>query len=122
MRSVLVVDDEPSSRYALSRVLSANGFEVHAAADYLGALRVVDAQPIDLLVTDIVMPKGMNGFALARMAQMRRREMKVLYVTGYDVPTDEAISRVLRKPVADEQLLEEVNRALAGTPDAPANT
>ena len=51
------------------------------------ALEVLEAErPIDLLITDIVMPGSVNGIALSRMARLRRRDLKVVYLTGYNVP------------------------------------
>lgn len=72
-------------------------------------------QPLDLLLTDIVVPEGVNGMALSRMALMCRRDLKIIYITGYDLPgaEREALDPILRKPVADEVLLAEVRRALA---------
>jgi CheY-like chemotaxis protein len=64
-------------------------------------------------ITAILMPDRIHGFALARMARMRRPELKVLYLTAYDLPTDEAIGKVLRKPVTDTMLADEIRRALA---------
>ncbi len=113
MKRILVVDDEPSSRYSVSRLLSSVGFEVTAAADYLSALQELAKNEIKLLITDVVMPKGINGFALARMAQMKQHDLKVIYITGYDVPTEEAAGKILRKPFTDRNLLDEVDQALA---------
>ena len=59
------------------------------------------------------MPDRVHGFALARMARMRRRSLGVIYITGYDVPTTEAVGTVLRKPISAEKLVDEVRRALA---------
>ena len=59
------------------------------------------------------MPKGMNGFALARMARLRQRDLKVIYVTAFDVPTDEAVAPIMRKPVEAAMLVPEVKAHLA---------
>ena len=68
---------------------------------------------VDLLVVDLVMP-GVNGFALARMARMRRHDLKVVYVTGYDdIPVIEAMGPILRKPVGAEMLVATVRRELS---------
>lgn len=112
---ILVVDDEEGFLYSSSKALRQAGYEVTAAATYTKALDVLcDDKPLDLLVTDIVMPNQVHGFALGRMGKMRRRHLKVLYLTGYDVPTHEAIGKVLRKPIGDNELIEEVKLALAG--------
>jgi hypothetical protein len=61
------------------------------------------------------MPDRVNGIALSRMARMRRPELKVIYLTAYDIPgiEDEAIGTVLRKPIDDEHLITEARRVLA---------
>ncbi|HWE76482.1 MAG TPA: response regulator [Stellaceae bacterium] len=111
---VLVVDDDDAFRYALVKMLADAGFEAVEAPDYRLALDILDdKKPMALLVMDIVIPV-VNGFALARMARMRHREVKVIYVSAFDVPVDEAIGPVLRKPVDSDTLMAEVRKALAG--------
>jgi CheY-like chemotaxis protein len=111
---ILLVDDDDSYRYAAKKLLTEAGFEVTAAPDYRQALDVINGDaPLDLLLTDVVMPNRVNGFALARMAKMRRMSLPVLYMTAFDVPTNEAMGKILRKPIADELLLAEVKEALA---------
>ncbi len=109
----LVVDDDDAFRYATAKLLADAGFETVEAPDYRQALEILDEKkPLDLLLMDIVIP-GVNGFALARMARMRHRSLKVIYLSGFDVPTDEAIGPVLRKPVEGGVLLAEIRKALA---------
>jgi CheY-like chemotaxis protein len=113
---ILVVDDDPAFGEATARMLRAAGFEVFLAPDYRLALEDLEStRPIDLLITDIVMPDRVNGIALSRMARMRRPELKVIYLTAYDIPgvEDDAIGPVLRKPIDGEQLVAEVRSALA---------
>ena len=113
---ILVVDDDKICGDAIVRVLRAAGFEVSFAPDHRLALENLEStRPIDLLITDIVMPDRVNGLALSRMARMRRPELKVIYLTAYDIPglEDEAAGPVLRKPIDDERLLAEVRRVLA---------
>ncbi|HEX3952016.1 MAG TPA: response regulator [Stellaceae bacterium] len=113
---ILVVDDEEAFRYSTAKILERAGFEVAVAEDYRTALvRLESDEPLDLLISDVVMPNRVNGFALARMAQMRRRGLKVLYVTSYDLPTIEAEGKVLRKPICEEDLVREVRAILAGS-------
>ena len=63
------------------------------------------------------MPGSVNGLALSRMARMRRKDLKILYVTGYSIPgaEREALGPILLKPVDDQQLVAEVERALGWT-------
>lgn len=112
---ILVVEDEAANRYGVTRALEQAGFDVRSVPDHREALYVFNSDaPLDLLVTDVVMPDRVNGFALARMARMKRPDLKVLYMTAFDVPTDEADGKVLRKPIADEDLLAAVRACLAG--------
>lgn len=113
---ILVVEDDEGYALALDRMLTAAGFHVSVAMDFRGALEVLEAdRPLDLMVSDIVMPDSVNGLALSRMARMRRRDLKLIYVTGYDVPgiEDQAMGPVLKKPVEKTRLIDEIERALA---------
>jgi CheY-like chemotaxis protein len=113
---ILLVDDDLAFCDATARVLRAAHFEVFQAADHRLALEDLEStRPIDLLITDIVMPERVNGVALSRMARIRRPGLKVIYITSYDIPgvEDEVIGPVLRKPIDDEHLLAEVRRVLA---------
>lgn len=113
--SILVVDDDEASRLSLGALLQRVGYQVQTAPDFRLALELLEGdQPIDLLLTDIVMPDRVNGLALARMARLRRRDIRLLYVTGYDIPglETEALGHVLRKPFGEDDLLEAIRRAL----------
>jgi len=110
---ILLVDDDEGFRYAASKALRNSGFEVVAAADYRDALATLESdKPVDLLLTDVVMPDRIHGFALARMALMRRPKLKILYLSAYDIPTNEASGKVLRKPISNTDLLAEIRLAL----------
>lgn len=111
-RRVLLVEDDVSFSYSAHKALNQAGFDVIVANDYLHALKAIDEEQIDLLLTDIVMPK-VNGFALARMARLRRLDLKVLFMTAYDFPGYEAFGKVLRKPITEDRLVEEVAHTLA---------
>jgi CheY-like chemotaxis protein len=74
---LLVVDDDVVYGDATARALRTAGFEVFLAPDYRLALEDLEsARPIDLLITDIVMPGRVNGVALSRMARMRRPDSR----------------------------------------------
>ncbi len=92
MSRILVVEDDDATRYAMARTLEAAGYEVDQAHDYRDALPILEGKgQVDLLLVDLVMP-GVNGFALARMAHLRRHDLRVIYVTGYDdIPVIEAM-------------------------------
>ena len=116
---ILVVDDDEAFCYVAGKVLRQAGHHVCLAPDHRLALQILESpQPLDLLITDLVMPGRVNGFALARMARMRRDDLKVLYMSAYDdLPVDEAMGKILRKPFPMEALPIEVALVLAEKDD-----
>src|SRR5258708_12939500 len=79
----VVEDDEQVSRLAVE-ALEQRGYRVLSAADGPEALRMLEGAPhIDLLLSDVVLPNGMNGRQLSEEVQRRRPGTKVLFVTGY---------------------------------------
>ncbi len=81
---VLLVEDEAPVRMVIVDVLSDLGFTVLEAIDGRSGLHIVEsAAHIDLLVTDVGLPGGMNGRQLADAARHRRPGLKVLFITGY---------------------------------------
>ncbi|WP_082494301.1 PAS domain S-box protein [Methylobacterium sp. Leaf108] len=82
--TVLIVDDEPSVRMLVTEVLEDLGYTAIEAADSVAGLTVLESDVrIDLLVTDVGLPGGMNGRQMADAARVRRRDLKVLFITGY---------------------------------------
>jgi PAS domain S-box-containing protein len=82
--TVLVVDDEPGIRMILTKVLKKLGYVAIEAATGGAALRHVEGEDrIDLLVTDVGLPGGINGRQLADAARALRPGLKVLFITGY---------------------------------------
>ncbi len=82
--TVLVVEDEPMVRALAIRILAGLGYRTFEAQDGPTAVSVLDtAGPIDLLLTDVVLPRGMSGPQLARQAQARHPGLQVLYMSGY---------------------------------------
>ncbi|WP_161993712.1 response regulator [Muricoccus nepalensis] len=82
--TVLVVDDEAVVRMLVGEVLRDLGYGVVEAKDGAQAIRALEAMPrIDLMVTDVGLPGGMNGRQLADAMRERRPGMKVLFITGY---------------------------------------
>jgi CheY-like chemotaxis protein len=115
-RHILLVDDDKTFSDATGQLLRRAGFDVTVATDFRVVLEVLEAEgQIDLLISDIVMPSSVNGIALSRMARLRRRDLKVMYLTGYDIPgiENEALGPILRKPIDDARLISEVERLLA---------
>jgi PAS domain S-box-containing protein len=125
--TVLVVDDEPSVRLLVVEILQDLGYATIEAADGASGLRVLrsDAR-IDLLVSDVGLPGGMNGRQMADAAREARPGLKVLFITGYN--EDAALghgrlapgTQVLSKPFSMETLAARVRGliAQAAGPDA----
>ena len=81
---VLVVDDEHGLRELLCRTLRADGFRTLEASHGADALRVMESDGVDIIVTDVVMP-GMDGRELGRRVEQRWPQVPVLYISAYDV-------------------------------------
>ncbi|KIQ31934.1 chemotaxis protein CheY [Variovorax paradoxus] len=83
--TVLVVDDEPALRMIIVEVMRGLGYATLEAGDGAGALRILQSprQRIDLLVSDVGLPGGMNGRQVADAARTVRPGLKVLFITGY---------------------------------------
>ncbi len=120
--TILVVEDEVPVRRVVTRVLGRVGYTVLEAADQEEALNLCrDRTDIDLLITDVVMPR-MNGRELSERAASLRPDLRVLFMSGY---TDDAVilkgvleARMpfLGKPFTTEQLLTRVREVLDEDP------
>ncbi len=118
---VLVVEDEEAVRKLTERILKQLGYAVESAANGPDALAILHATkdfPIDLLLTDVVLPGGLDGGEIARRAKALRNDLAVLYVSGYsrnavlDSVDAEASVHYLEKPFTAEQLALKVRDAL----------
>jgi signal transduction histidine kinase/ActR/RegA family two-component response regulator len=81
--TILVVEDDPQVNQLATEALEECGYRVLSAGDGPAALRLIEESPVDLLLTDVVLPNGMNGRELADEVRRRRPGTGVLYVTGY---------------------------------------
>jgi PAS domain S-box-containing protein len=83
-QTILVVDDEATVRHLIDEVLEENGYTVIGAADGASGLKVLQSGArIELLITDVGLPNGMNGRQVADHARMLRPGLKVLFITGF---------------------------------------
>jgi signal transduction histidine kinase len=83
-KTVLIVDDEPSVRMLVTDVLEELGYASIEAPDGPTALRILESEAtVDLLISDVGLPGGINGRQLADAARVTRPELKVLFITGY---------------------------------------
>jgi CheY-like chemotaxis protein len=82
--TVLVVDDEATVRLLATEVLTDLGYVSLESADGVSALQILQSKHrVDLLITDVGLPNGMNGRQLADAARALRSDLKVLFITGY---------------------------------------
>jgi CheY-like chemotaxis protein len=115
--TILLVDDEEGVRKLVSAVLSANGYEVLEAADGAAALGVYEknGHKIDLVLTDVVMPR-MTGLELGKRLADLAPSLKLLYMSGYRdnaiVGAGEAPRAFLLKPFTPDVLLGKVREVL----------
>lgn len=121
---ILLVEDEDAVRSFILKVLELKGYTVIQASNAGHALEIAGGKPIDLLLTDVVMP-GMNGPTLAKRLLMDRPGLKVIYMSGYTsditlthgLHADEA--EFLQKPFNQSQLLQKVQAVLLDAVDKP---
>jgi PAS domain S-box-containing protein len=82
--TVLVIDDEPTVRMLIVEVLKEAGFVAIEAEDGPSGLKILQSDArVDLLITDVGLPGGMNGRQVADAARLSRPDLKVLFVTGF---------------------------------------
>jgi two-component system, chemotaxis family, CheB/CheR fusion protein len=117
--SVLVVEDNPALRRVVTRQLGELGYRVLAAENAAAGLELLDRQSIDLLLTDIVMPGGINGRELARRARQRWPDIKIVFTSGFsearlngDGGPLAACTPLLSKPYRKEDLASAAREAL----------
>ncbi len=120
---ILLVDDDPIVREVTAEGLKDEGFSICLAASGAAALAVLDAgERVDLLISDLSMP-GMDGLAVIREAQKRRRHLPAILLTGFATNAAElAVGGVLsgsfsllRKPVTVRHIIERIEMLLEGT-------
>ena len=82
--TVLVIEDEPTIRMLIVEVLEDAGYKALQAWDGPAGMKILQSSAqIDLLITDVGLPGGMNGRQIADAARVVRRGLKVLFITGY---------------------------------------
>ncbi len=119
--TVLVIDDEPTVRMLIVEVLSEAGYSALEAEDGPSGLKILESGVrIDLLVTDVGLPGGMNGRQVADAARASRPDLKVLFVTGF--AENAAVGNghldvgmeVMTKPFAIAQLANKISQMIDG--------
>jgi CheY-like chemotaxis protein len=118
--TILVVEDREALRTLIERMLVQNGYRVLMASEPVEAIRMAQqhAGPINLLLTDVVLP-GCSGKELAQELLQRRPDTQVIYMSGY---TDSIVFQqglqsqsdtLILKPFSEHQLLRVVREQLA---------
>jgi CheY-like chemotaxis protein len=119
--TLMLVDDDRDILFTFKSILAAEGFKVEAFADPNEALnRFTQADPsyYNLVITDIRMPK-INGFQLYQKLKEIKRDIRVLFMTAFDVPgnlidsmpnIDE--SDIIRKPIEEERFINRIKTAI----------
>ena len=114
--TIMIVEDDADVRDISVEILQDLGYRILVACDGLDALdRLRSAEPVDLLFTDLVMPGGISGVALARQAQAMRPGLRVLLTTGYAAVEADATDEfpIIAKPFRSAELSETIARLLA---------
>jgi len=121
-REILLVEDDAPVRAALNHLLQRLDFAVTPAANALEALRLVDQQSFDLVLTDAVMP-GMSGPELCAHLRRMRPELRVILMSGYSEETSHSDAlpsgvQRLRKPFTTPDLSRALRTALEYAPNS----
>jgi two-component system cell cycle sensor histidine kinase/response regulator CckA len=112
---VLLVEDVEQVRELLRRQIEEAGYSIKTAADGVEALRLLERESVDVLVTDVVMPK-MGGIELATRLRGSHPEVRCILMTGYSADVldggHETFETVMRKPFTPRDLVNAIGRLL----------
>jgi DNA-binding NtrC family response regulator len=112
MRTVLFVDDHQVLANLSCEILAMRGYRAVSAYDGQDALRKLEHDNVDVLVTDFRM-EGMNGVELARKVHEKRPTVPVIIITGYEpIPEDKDVAACLQKESLFPALLEKIAMCL----------
>ena len=117
MPHILIVEDEPSTSWALSEGLADDGFTIDTFGSAEDAWTWLQASRSDLVISDVQLP-GMSGLDLARKLQRGPHAQPVILVTAYTPGSNDELERAgvvecFEKPFQIDQLRQSVHRALA---------
>jgi two-component system response regulator HydG len=114
--TVLIVDDSPATVEVIQRNLAGKGYHTFTASNTSGAIEVLEATHVDLVITDLKMP-GPSGLKLVKHVRENYADMEVMMITGY-ATVEGAVEAVksgaeeyLSKPFTDEELFSAVERS-----------
>jgi CheY-like chemotaxis protein len=126
-RTLLVIDDDPSCRKTIAGLLQTLGHTVEAVETGSAGLALLRQTPVDLIVTDLMMP-GLNGWDVARLAKAMRPRIPVVLVTGSahaissGQPELQFVDAVLEKPFGAVALRAVIDPLTRGGADLPRFT
>ena len=124
MKTILIADDDATTRLLLRGLLKGAGFAVTVAADGAAALRLLRKKKFDLLLTDVWMPK-MNGLELLARLREEKAQPRTIVMTSDGTPETmlrairEQAYQYVRKPIDRKEIVDLVRDALATNPAAP---
>jgi DNA-binding response OmpR family regulator len=120
MPRILIIDDSPTLRMMMARVLQKTGFHVSMAANGTDGLNKAVQERPDCIILDVVLP-GLNGFSVCRQlrAMDPEHDLSIIMVSSKNTPVDQhwglrqGADRYLPKPFTEEQLLGTVKEVIA---------
>ena len=114
-RKILIVDDEPSIRTSLKRLLEFRGCSVKAVPDLDQAVSAVEGEPFDALLVDVILP-GIRGPQVAERLQTVQPNLVVIFMSGYPRHALEDVREtdhhLVGKPFEIDELYEAIDKAL----------
>jgi CheY-like chemotaxis protein len=121
-QNILVVEDDRPNRELLGKVLRQEGYQVLEACDGDIALKILQALPCDLVITDFLMPM-LNGIEFVKQLRSLQPQMPIIFITGYltaisDKKIVDEAAEILAKPFELNVLRSSVRRLLDSTPQA----
>jgi PAS domain S-box-containing protein len=119
--SVLLVEDNPEVAEVSASMLEQLGYQVQTVCDAAAALRMIDEQTFDLVISDIVMAGSLDGLGMARAIRERKPGLPVLLVTGYSHVANDASAEfsVMHKPFKLAELSRTAAGLIAGSKQTP---
>jgi PAS domain S-box-containing protein len=116
---ILVVEDEFSLLLMMESLIQSLGYKIETARSGLDALQLIEAgEEFDLMITDIIMPGGLDGFELAHKVRSIRPNLPIIYMSGYTGYSESDMSNVvapmLQKPCPPAELAQAIYSAIAG--------
>lgn len=124
MKLILVIDDEPSIQYLFKKMLEREGFDVLTASDGKEGMALFESRPVDLVVTDLIMPVK-EGIEVIMELKQTHPDIPVIAISGGGLNSSESYLTIaqaagahaaLRKPVGRDILMETIHDLLGHAP------